>query len=135
MGQQQRELKFRAWDSVDRVMKDPFTLSDIAAGYDCGYRVDKDLPLVRPHDEDDRDFIMQYTGLKDKDGREVYEGDIIEAKHYAPQRYLVEFIEGGFCLTHPKLNGYPMDINLMYPSTGCMFKVIGNIYENEELRP
>ena len=40
---------------------------------------------------------------------------------------------GGYCLTHPDLEGFPMDINTMYPSIGCQIEVVGNIYENPEI--
>ena len=112
-----RELKFRVWDGVD-YMTMPFTLSDLQGGhpgftFDCA--------------------VMQFTGLKDKNGKEIYEGDVVEAKSWQPMNYAVEFIEGGFCFTHPKLKGSPIDINLMYSSNGCACSVIGNIYENPEL--
>ena len=81
----------------------------------------------------DRFKLMQYTGLKDKNGKEIYEGDVIEAKHWAPMRYVVEFVEGGYCLTNPKIKHSPIDINLMYSSLGCACEVIGNIYEHSEL--
>lgn len=77
--------------------------------------------------------LMQYTGLKDKNGVEIYEGDIITSEKYNPSNYLVEFIEAGFCATNPDLKGYPIDINHFYPSIGCVIEVVGNIYENPEL--
>jgi uncharacterized phage protein (TIGR01671 family) len=127
MGQQQREIKFRAWDKVFKKMYHPDGNQPSPIFYLNGcLAIDQSWVTG--------DFVLlQYTGLKDGEGKEVYEGDIIEAKNFAPERYVVEFIQGAFCLNHPKMKGYAMDINLMYPSTGCMFKIIGNIQENPEL--
>ncbi len=78
-------------------------------------------------------MVSMFTGLLDKNGKEIYEGDVIEAKHWALMRYVVEFVEGGYCLTNPKIKHSPIDINLMYSSLGCACEVIGNIYERSEL--
>ena len=125
----QRELKFRAWDVVDKVMKDSFTLCNLIGGYDCGYRVDKDLPFIDEEDENNPDtIIMQYTGLKDKDGREVYEGDVVRYK----DRYVDGFRDAEVAFDEC---GWRLDGDLMsdwrYGSSS--FEVIGNIYENPEL--
>jgi uncharacterized phage protein (TIGR01671 family) len=76
------------------------------------------------------DRLEQYIGLGDKDGVELYEGDIVEADNFNPKHYIIEFIEGAFCVTHPRIQNYPIDINMFYPSNGCCIKKVGNIHQN-----
>ena len=76
--------------------------------------------------------LMEYTGLKDVRGIKIHEDQIVKAKGFNPSLYRVQFIEGGFCLTHPDVEGYPLDINIMYPSIGCQIEVVGNIWESPE---
>lgn len=73
--------------------------------------------------------LMEYTGKKDEDGKDVYEGDIC-AIHYDPLEYdvicEVIFEDGGFKFKEWYTNGEHLGID----EATC--KVLGNIYENPE---
>lgn len=88
--------------------------------------------LVLEHESlwPDRYELMQYTGLLDKNGKEIFEGDILMNKGkklFSYKPLVVEFFNGAF---EAKLND-----NTYYRLNHCTHnsEVIGNIYENPEL--
>jgi hypothetical protein len=65
--------------------------------------------------------LMQFTGLTDCNGVEIYEGDIID---YGNNRFmLVEFIKGTFCICK----------NTAMPTLMTLYHIVGNIYTTPEL--
>lgn len=119
-----REIKFRAWNSKNKWMDaGPFWVDNDGGIYETPQnRYDT------PHTEIEstKDLVlMQYTGLKDKNGTEIYEGDICKAPHdFGP----AGFVERTFTVRWHNELGYQWNywdlVNI---------EVIGNIYENPEL--
>ncbi len=134
-----REIKFRAWHKNSRIMY-WFDLlwgntHGVGSGYigmllfgnDMKYTLHNDnrIPIDPAECE-----LIQYTGLKDKNGKEIYEGDIVKyTKFYVygntdgvTKMLTVEFYKGSFTY---------MDI--LTEPIGFQAEVVGNIYENPEL--
>lgn len=116
-----REIKFRAWDAESKEM-----LSDVYDGMmiqmnngqlglydDVGEFIELDYPL------------MQFTGLLDKNGREIYEGDIVTG--WTAGKDVVKYDERNARFTPIWIQLWNDDIR------DSMIEVIGNIYESPNL--
>jgi len=124
-----RSIKFRAWDSDEKVM-----LVDWRECYDW---------TINRAFSDTEYKIMQYTGLKDRNGKEIYEGDIIERQEYpyynnGLRNYLsvVDWFDEDACWY---ANIYAVSDRVVGSACGGIlgeysdWEVIGNIYENGDL--
>lgn len=85
--------------------------------------------------EEDNDVLMQYTGLKDKNGKEIYEGGILETpfifRKFLASKWVVVAIGGEYAV---KIKGGREYRNLPYfLETELSVVRVGNIYENPEL--
>jgi len=118
-----REAKFRAWDGIRKKMSEPFNLYMLKDGYFIDREGTAEASTFILSDCD----ILQYTGLKDKNGEKIYEGDVVKGIFYEGklETMKIEWHErmAGFIIS-----GYPMHIHGLHG-----VEVIGNIYENPEL--
>ena len=112
-----REIKFRAWSLINN----PPSMIQITSG------LISDLKTIKG-----QWYVMQFTGLKDKNGKEIYEGDILTEKwraevYFKNGSYWVNsnFWENGELFLH----GFVGSRN----QAKCPVEVIGNIYESPEL--
>ncbi len=117
-----REIKFRAWNSHLKKMSRPMNLHEIETEWPAA------------------NVWMQYTGLHDKNGKEIYEGDILEFRLNTKYGFITKrgVVEWQACSFHvlflPKHQGeqdglYSVDFCVEATNIG----IIGNIYENPEL--
>jgi len=122
-----REIKFRAWD------KNTVSMSRSFSVWEAGDML-KGLLLKYQNTNNEFPVLMQYTGLKDKNGKEIYEGDIVRVYNDSENFYdctVVYQVEqwngvSAVCLSHPGIgeHNFPFDKH---------YEIIGNIYENQEL--
>lgn len=130
-----REIKFRAWDTVLKIMVPSFdNWIDFDGNYWTTPDVTHDTPnteIVRGHNY----ILMQFTGLHDKTGKEIYEGDIILE---GITRKIITWEDGAFHVRVPDYEPHsgmptrPLCFDTWSPE-GIRFKVIGDIYRNPEL--
>jgi|WetSurSiteA1Bulk_404760.scaffolds.fasta_scaffold34197_4 uncharacterized phage protein (TIGR01671 family) len=120
-----REIKFRGWNKENKTMTPPFPIFMCTGDPECRY------------------IFMQYTGLKDKNGKEIFEGDIVNWYIGGIEPYGIGWIVygghweyAGFGIETHRLNppnetGFTWD--MLNPEYAKDAEVIGNIYENPEL--
>lgn len=119
----EKEIKFRAWDSTQKIM---FYLFRMCKPKDSGTLAFECRDIY--HEEWEQATwedltVMQFTGLKDSEGVEIYEGDILSHPEFRTNVQVV-WLETG-CWG---LSGWDVVRTRVTPG-----KIIGNIYQNPEL--
>ena len=116
--------KFRAWLKNDKEIIDVDEIHwfdgelDIIGDY---------ITFVRKADEIE---LMQSTGLKDKNGKEIFEGDILKSNKYITS---VFYERGAYCVKFSRTPNTTVTMNVISFIEKYKTKIIGNIYENPEL--
>ena len=115
-----REIKFRAWDKKTGTM--------LTMPLDTNFGISRFFGFL-PDDA----VLIQFTGLKDKHGKDIYEGDIIRWTHRTDKKKtFVKVIEWSLEKTAWILSSHPANyIHLFCPETNI--EVIGSIHTHPEL--
>ena len=122
-----REIKFRAWLKEERKMVNVETLF-IGINRLCfGNSKTEDL-FFRDFEEVE---LMQYTGLKDKNGKEIYEGDILFFRD-ENMKYVVVWQDTAFMTKSIEIRKYSEKMCWLDDTEICC-EIVGNIYENKKL--
>jgi uncharacterized phage protein (TIGR01671 family) len=137
-----RQIKFRVWDIM--FSNDPKMIN--------WETLIKRAPLLKDGFNENEAVLMQWSGLLDKHGKEIYEGDIVETQSVTGKnRFIVKFgqVQRNI-VAHGRLDSFPAEISCFYfEKDGLPFfritanfkgghdkdimEVIGNIFENPEL--
>jgi len=139
-----REIKFRAWDNEENKYFKPTyeaykgNLKDLSIG--LGGRVIRRTLEMPAEDESmfkNRYLLEQFTGLTDKNGVEIYEGDIVKWVGMVDYNYEVVFKKGSYYTAHinKSLGDWGLLSDMYRPDiVECFdegFEVIGNIHETK----
>ena len=122
-----REIKFRAWDKVDKKVRKVMSL-------DFYNTRQWEVTLANDGDVYLRYFeqieLMQYTGLKDKNGKEIYEGDVLFHPLQGRRKVFYPYSEN---VASYGLRNIDNGFGSTLQDSHAVWEVIGNIYENPEL--
>ncbi len=125
-----REIKFRAWDKLNKRMVEVYGLKWVAGRLWDISTNHPDAPMLHLYGPGEQVELRQFTGLKDKNGREIYEGDILEDERGLLR--IVQWNNGGYWEAAHRVTPFT---GPLYEIDGVKIKVevIGNIYQNPDL--
>jgi len=133
----QREIKLRSWNKAWKCMYYLTGYHFVGRTHIQLYYLDADGDNATCTALIDNIIMMQYTGLKDKNGIEIYEGDILHHLWDSGNNIIketvseVKYSNGGFIVDDKKRADWELSIHAL--SSWAEIEVVGNVYNNPEL--
>ena len=133
-----REIKFRVWDKINKIMTPlEYNPDEFFFAFDNFGKIEvfsAEDDFAEPLDG----ILMQFTGLHDKNGKEIYEGDIVKGgKSYYIEEVVGVVKYGGLAFAYAGKTASGKEWFNTITSPNCTkdvsIEVIGNIYETPEL--
>ena len=123
-----REIKFRAWLKEDKKMVNVETMDFTDKSIQYLKRSEIINAYILRRESFDDVELMQYTGLKDKNGKEIYKGDIVVLNNIENDNMcIVRYEHSSY-----RLEGWSLREDLSNVEDRFL-EVVGNIYENKNL--
>lgn len=143
----QRIIKFRAWNKVKKKMFFVHEIMFVGSMLTLSPEKEHNINNIFHESNFVSNELMQFTGLLDKNGKEIFEGDIvkftsIDKKEYIEKvSYVIDEKYGGGNIQWVNISGYENRYCFNerdfsgYITKWNSFEVIGNVYENNDLLP
>jgi uncharacterized phage protein (TIGR01671 family) len=141
----QRPIKFRAWDAADITVykdaHDPWRMSSYGPQFtmdDCQNLLSfiteaGDAGPLGDRGSMERYKLMQFTGLLDKNGKEIYEGDIVAQTFNRTTKLRKEKTVHNHSVVWNEIKAQWFGKNISLHKISSVSEIIGNIYDNPEL--
>lgn len=131
-----RKIKFRAWDKKEKRI---FKVDELIMSYTTFVHLENHPNYGSQRHGLGEVELMQFTGLLDENGKEIYEGDVVEYFRVGDRSNKIgeiRFVQFGFFIPTDDWQKISVLLStrvLLAVEKGTVKKVIGNIYENPEL--
>ena len=122
-----REIKFIAWDKERKRWTNYSIADDLPRFYD------KHTGCWKTDREGERFILCQYTGLKNFNGKEIYEGDIVRSEWFLGWIGVAKYLDNNQSFVFESIDKNYRGSRVSLGRTEQYVKILGNIYENPEL--